>query len=640
MKGSVWFEAPGQGAVARAEVRSAADVRAIECTPYRDLLPAWSILGVIEHWARRIPRKTAMVALEKGDPTRVSRELNYADLAATVRGTANRLRQVSAGAPPVVSILTPLLPEAFIASWAGASAGVANPINPFLRIEHVASIMNAAGTTVLVSGTPADGSGAWNEIGRLQSMVPTLREVWRVGRGSQNDFFRQQLDTVLHDELQFDRPEDPRRTAALLHTGGTTAAPKLVRHTEEGQLLNAWCCGTFNDNRPNGVAAVGMPYFHVGGAVCLGLAHLVFGQTSVIVSPDGFRDSHVIERFWDLVEAHGVTIVGSAPTSAAAIVATPHSNRPPKDFRFWSGGAAVPVQLAREFAEKFGIPLHEGWGMTEVQGGLILNPCAFETRIGSVGILLPYHRARCVKLGARTADIEAPPGVAGVLAVKGPCVTEGYLDAAHTPGLFFESSITKERWINSGDLCTIDPDEYFWHRGRSKDLIIRGGHNIDPIGIEEALLAHPAVLYAAAIGEPDRDKGEMPVAYVQLRSGASASDLELIDHCRDGINERAAVPRSVRIVETMPLTAVGKIFKPALRQDAVRRCVEHIAAHLDASRSIDIEVRETGGVIVVALSSPETVPGEAVDLLRRELERYTLQVHIEHSPLNGDPPIA
>jgi fatty-acyl-CoA synthase len=625
---SVWSEAPRRGTVARAQVSSMADVRAIEHTPFLELLPSWSILGMIEHAAAQTPGKTAIVVLDKGEPTRAGRQLTYAELAATIRATANRLHKVSGNGRPVVSILTPLLAESFIAIWAGATAGLANPINPFLRVEHVANIMNAAGTTVLVCGTASDGPGAWNEVGKLRAMVPTLREVWCVDHASGNDFLRPQIDTAACERLGFERPEDPNRTAAMLHTGGTTAAPKLVRLTERGMLLNAWCCGTWNGNRSADVVAVGMPYFHVGGAICLALASMVFGQTMIIVSPDGYRDPCVIARFWDLVEAQRVTLVGSAPTTAAAIVANYDGKRPPAGFRFWAGGATVPIQVAREFGEKFGVPLREGWGMTELQGGLILNPSGVEPRIGSIGIPFPYHGARCVLLGSRTAE-DAAPGSVGVLAISGPCVTPGYLDSARTSELFFDSPPTEERWLNTGDLCTIDTDGYVWHRGRSKDLIIRGAHNIDPLVIEAALLEHPAVLYAAAIGEPDRDKGEVPIAYVQLRPGMSVSDSELRDHCRNEITERAAIPRTVRIIEAMPLTAVGKIFKPDLRLDAIRQCVRGVTAQLDEGHALGVEVRETGGSIAVVVAVRDPSMLGAADNIRRELERYTFRVEVE-----------
>jgi fatty-acyl-CoA synthase len=625
----VWVEARGPGAVARARVASMADVRAIERIPHSELLPTWSILGMIEHAAAEISAKPAIVVADKDDPTRAARLISYAQLAARVRATANRLSAVSGGAPPVVSILTPLVAEAFIASWAGAAVGIANCINPFLRIEHVASIMNAAGTTVLVCGTPADGPGAWNDIAKLRAMVPTLRAVWSVDQDSGADSFERDVEETEAEPLVFERPREPDRTATLLHTGGTTAAPKLVRLTERAQLLNAWCCGTWNGNGIDEVVAVGMPYFHVGGATALALAAVVFGQTMVIVGPEGYRSARVIERFWDLVDAHGVTLAGSTPTTAAALIAAFHGRRAPAGFSYWAGGSTVPIQIAREFAEKFGVAVHEVWGMTELAGALIVNPSAIEPRLGSIGIPFPYHEIRCVTLGSRSAEQRSPPGMTGVLAVSGPCVTPGYLDASRTAELFFESETPGPRWLNTGDLCTIDPDGYVWLRGRSKDLIIRGGHNIDPLAIETALSAHPAVLYAAAIGEPDRDKGELPLAYVQLRPRMSVSESELMIHCRREISECAAVLRAVRIIESMPLTAVGKIFKPALRLDAVRHCVGRVAAQLRGGDAVEVEVRDTGGAITVVLRVPDPGLAGAVDDLRRELERYTFRVEIE-----------
>jgi fatty-acyl-CoA synthase len=216
-----------------------------------------------------------------------------------------------------------------------------------------------------------------------------------------------------------------------------------------------------------------------------------------------------------------------------------------------------------------------------------------------------------------------------VLAISGPCVTPGYYDAARNAELFFDSARPEEKWLNTGDLCSIDADGYIWLRGRLKDLIIRGGHNIDPLAIEAALLAHPAVLFAAAIGEPDRDKGEMPIAYVQLRPGLSVSPSELLAHCQTEISERAAVPRCVRVLEAMPLTAVGKIFKPTLRLDAVRQCVEAVSAKLDGSAEIRTDVRDVGGTMLVVLKAPDGSNPAALDRMRCELERYTFQVAVE-----------
>ena len=623
---SLWLQAPRSGSIARARVASRAHIAEIERFPFTQLLPAWTILGMIEANAIASPDKPAILALDREDPTRVVQRFTYSELAGQVRGAAKRLQQVSAGARPVVSILTPLVPEAFIALWAGAAVGTANPINPFLRTDHVAGIMNAAGTTVLVCG-----GAARDQLTELRSRVPTLRTVWLVDDAAGENSFRRQVAAAGDECLQVPPPHDAEDRAALFHTGGTTAAPKLVRHTQRGQLLNAWCCGAWSDSSADAVVAVGMPHFHVGGAMCGALRAIVFGQTMVLVGPDGFRSPRVIAAYWNLVDAHGVTNSLSTPTTAAALAAAWSGRRAPRGYGHAAGGSAVPVGLAREFADKFATPLHEIWGMTELHGGLVANPQAAPPQLGSIGLTFPYHRLRCIETGAREADREAAADTIGVLAVSGPCVTPGYLDSAHSRELFLESGAGAS-WLTTGDLGRIGPDGYVWLQGRAKDLIIRGGHNIDPLVIEAALIAHPAVLYAAAVGEPDREKGELPVAYVQLRPGVCASEPELLAHCQREISERAAVPRAVRIIDAMPLTAVGKIFKPQLRQDALARCVRQVMAGFDPGSGVDAVVCESGGSLRVVLSSRDSRQAGVVEQIRHVLEGYTFKVEIESAP--------
>jgi fatty-acyl-CoA synthase len=151
-----------------------------------------------------------------------------------------------------------------------------------------------------------------------------------------------------------------------------------------------------------------------------------------------------------------------------------------------------------------------------------------------------------------------------VLVVRGPNVFAGYKVAEHNRELWIDAG-EGERWLNTGDLGRQDADGYFYLTGRKKELIIRGGHNIDPAAIEQPLHEHPAVLMAAAVGRPDAHAGEVPVAYVQLKPGADAAEEELMTFARDHIGERAAVPKAIRIVPAMPLTGVGKIFKPTLK---------------------------------------------------------------------------
>jgi fatty-acyl-CoA synthase len=310
--------------------------------------------------------------------------LTYSELVGSVRATANRLHQVSGGDPPVISILAPLVPEAFIAAWAGATAGTANPINPFLRTDHVAAIMNAARTTVLLCSASAAG-----QVAELRERVPTLRATWFTQEQAGTDSFRAQIALADGHSLTFAGSPGADDTSALFHTGGTTAAPKLVRHTQRGQLLNAWCCGAFADSTAAAIVAVGMPHFHVGGAMCGALRAMVYGQTLLLVGPEGYRSPRVLASYWDLVQAHGVTDSLSTPTTAAALVSAWKGERAPRNYAHSAGGSAVPVRVAREFEEKFDVPLHEIWGMTELQGALIGNPQGAPPRLGAVGLTFP-----------------------------------------------------------------------------------------------------------------------------------------------------------------------------------------------------------------------------------------------------------
>ena len=159
--------------------------------------------------------------------------------------------------------------------------------------------------------------------------------------------------------------------------------------------------------------------------------------------------------------------------------------------------------------------------------------------------------------------------------MAGPGVFSGYLSEAHNRGAFVEPG-----WVNSGDLGRLDEDGYLWITGRAKDLIIRGGHNIDPLAIEEVFFQHPAVALAAVVGEPDAYAGELPVAFVQLRPGVTIDAAELLAFVRERTPERAAVPVQLYFIDAMPLTAVGKVFKPALRLDAAQRAVGRLLADL------------------------------------------------------------
>lgn len=196
-------------------------------------------------------------------------------------------------------------------------------------------------------------------------------------------------------------------------------------------------------------------------------------------------------------------------------------------------------------------------------------------------------------------------GEVGVLVISGPNVFPGYRVGEQNRGLWIDAGDGR-RWLNAGDLGRQDADGHFHLTGRRKELIIRGGHNIDPAAIEEPLHRHPAVLMAAAVGRPDAHAGEVPVAYVQLKPGADAGEDDLLAFARGHIGERAAVPRAIRIVPALPLTGIGKIFKPALKlretEDAWCEALrgggiafESVKASNDASTGVVVDVMLAAG---------------------------------------------
>jgi fatty-acyl-CoA synthase len=273
--------------------------------------------------------------------------------------------------------------------------------------------------------------------------------------------------------------------------------------------------------------------------------------------------------------------------------------------------------LIRRIEGELGVPVVEGYGMTEVHCYSTMNPMHGERRPGSVGLRLPYTEVRVADVaGDGTILRDCPLGTIGHVLMRGPQVTPGYLEPRHNRG-----AMLSDGWLDSGDLGRLDKDGYLWLTGRSKDLIIRGGHNIDPIVIEEALVRHPAVETAAAVGLPDTYAGELPMAFVQLRPGAEATPDELREFARKEIPERAAVPVQVMVIPQMPLTGVGKIFKPALRLDAARAAFDAALAPIKAEgTAIDVVVRNdpthgTLAVVRVANGPSETLVKRCAELL-------------------------
>jgi len=623
--GAPWLAGwdPRPGRLARARITGAADIAAIERHRLRDMLPAPDILGCLAWNADRHPDKPAMVVLASADLDVAPRTLSYRDVVDTILRSAALFTELAGDEVPSVANILPMMPEGLICSYAAAACGVATPVNPFLELHHIAGILRASKANILVTTDDAIG----RKLDGIRAEVPSLRHVLLVGGRDPASDFATQVARRPADRAVF-RAADPAGVCVHLPTGGTTAAPKLARLTQEGLLTVAWVVGTLMGPQENGVVGHAMPNFHVGGLCSLGLRTLVHGQTLLTLTRDGFRDAGVIRNFWDIARHWRMTSVLSTPTTAAALLADRDARSDGHGVTdFHCGGSTVPISLMRGFHARFGVWLRENWGMTELHGTMTGHPNdGCEPVIGSVGRTLPYFRTKCLVVDDDNAFLrECAPGERGVLALGGPTVMPGYVDASLDAAYLIRGMPDGTRWGNTGDVGMVDADGYVWLYGRSKDVIIRGGHNIDPKPVEEVIGQFPGVQLAAMVGRPDRSKGEMPVAYVQPRPGVTIDVDALMRFCVAQVHERAALPDEIILVDEMPLTAIAKISKPALKLDILRRTVEAAARDAAGTDALAITIDTAGRRPAVSLRLP---PGAPLQAVRDALAGYEFETTV------------
>ena len=377
------------------------------------------------------------------------------------------------------------------------------------------------------------------------------------------------------DRLASGRRIQGNDVAAYFHTGGTTGAPKLAIHTHANQVFTAWAAVQLQNAGPGDVVINGYPLFHVAGALPASLAALSAGVATIIPTTQLLRNREVLRNYWRLIERHRATSLQGVPTILAALAEVPLDGADISSLRYCRTGAApLPAELAARFERQFGLHVNESLGMTEMAGISSISPPGSAFPVNCVGFPLPYVQVRIAALDAAPGrPARDPPGEAGMVLFKAPNVIPGFVDPADTAQAF-----TEDGWLISGDIGRLDEQGRLHLQGRAKDLIIRGGHNIDPKTIEDALASHPAVRLCAAVGAPDAYAGELPVAFVTLAEEARITEAELLAHAAATVDEGPARPRRVIVLEQMPMTNVGKIYKPDLRRLAVAVSVQALVA--------------------------------------------------------------
>jgi len=616
------------------------DIEALEAQPLSAHgLPRTSY-EALAATAGRTPDAKALSFFLSADACAEAFVWTYAELLADVTRAANAFQALGVTPEHPVAFVLPNLPETHFVIWGGETAGAALAINPYFEPAQIANLMKTARTRVLVALAPNPAVDLWAKLAPHLDALPDLETVALVdamsyagaGAGPRDVSasslagvdvvdFRDRLEAQPADRLLAPQARSSDTVWSYFCTGGTTGAPKIAVRTHRNEIFDAWSAAHMVETRQSPRTALcGLPLFHVNAQLVAGLQAWIRGDHVVLATPEGYRGKNVIAKFWEIVAHYRVTTFSGVPTIFSALMNVPIAGADISSLEFALCGAApMPAKLIADFEAKTGLKIIEGYGLTE--GGCVssVNPSGGERRAGSIGLRIPYQQMMAAILDDAGRFVrKAETDEIGAVLIHGPNVFQGYLDARHNVGVWVQ--IDGVAWVNTGDLGRQDPDGYFWLTGRRKELIIRGGHNIDPKVIEEALQGHPAVAMAAAIGSPDAHAGEVPVVYVQMKPGASANEQELLEFAAGRIPERAAVPKHVRVVSALPLTSVGKIFKPALQQ---REAESVIRSEADAAGAVivGIEIEQdprSGQFLRIRVAS-------GADSLRQALERYALK---------------
>ncbi|KIT17586.1 acyl-CoA synthetase [Jannaschia aquimarina] len=567
--------------------------------PWETAQPATTLYELLSNTAAAHPDRAALSYQLLSGPTDHAETLTWAQLKDRVSQTANLFRSLGVGPSDVVAYVLPNATETATVLLGGTVAGIANPINPLLEPEQIGAILRETNAKVVVTLRAFPKTDVAQKVAEAVKLAPNVETVLEVDLHRyltglkkfivplirpKNPVAHKARVLNFHEEvakqpttLTFDDPSEDR-TAAFFHTGGTTGMPKVAQHRYEGMIYNGWLGHRLLFSEQD-VIMCPLPLFHVFACHVILMAAVASGAHVVFPTPQGYRGEGVFDNFWKLCERWGVTFIITVPTAISAKMQRPVDADVSTIKTAFSGSSPLPVELFNRFEKATGVTLVEGYGLTEATCLVSVNPVDGQKKIGSVGIPLIHTDVRILKDNGE-GPIECGVDEVGEICVSNPGVWGGHTYTEVEKNKKLYHLVNDRDYLRTGDLGRIDEDGYLWITGRAKDLIIRGGHNIDPAEIEEALAGHEAVAMAGAIGQPDAFAGELPCAYVELVAGASVTPEDLIAHCEKHVHERAARPKYIEILDELPKTAVGKVFKPDLRRRAITRIYD--AALADA----------------------------------------------------------
>jgi fatty-acyl-CoA synthase len=604
-----------------------ADLADVERIPLEKRgLPA-STYELVTRAAELWPDRPAVSVLPDATRYELPCVRTFAELADDVHRAAAVLVEHGVKRGDAVAVVSVNCAELLPLLLAAEAVGIYAPINPGLAPEHANELVRLSGASVIVASGPELDPDVWAHARTIASNTGarTLLAL-RPTRASERPPALERLNGVevayfgermakADDAGLPGSPPASQEIASYLHTGGTTGTPKLAARTHANEVSNAWMISARGVLDQDSVLFAALPLFHTNALLVTVLAPLLKGQHVVWGGPLGYRDAPLFKNFWKIVERYRIAAMSGVPTVYSVLAQVPVDGDISSLKLPIVGAAPLPPAVASAFEARTGVPLCEGYGLTEGTCASAFSwPAA--PRQGTAGQRLPYQEARAVDIDEATGGWKfLPDGEVGTLVLRGPNVFAGYLIPGNSGPQVRADRKVKDGWLDTGDLAAVEADGFIRLAGRAKDLIIRGGHNVDPATIEDALLAHPEVTAAAAIGRPDPHAGEVPVAFVTLAPSSRLTTDELRVWAAEHVPERAAAPKHVEMIDEIPLTSVGKPYKPELR----RRAAEQAACAALAETSMADAVR---AVIVDGVIEIHVPHSSNDDKVRARLSQY------------------
>jgi long-chain acyl-CoA synthetase len=510
-----------------------------------------NLASVLRNSAARYPTLTATISEDA--------RMTYAELDEAARRFAGELLATGVEPGDRVALMIPNVPGFTIAHFGALYAGcVVVPLNTLLVANEVAFQLEDSEARALVvhSQTASVGFEAAHRVPSCKHVYTLGVEVASQPTGTKR--FEEVIRTGAAADLAQTAGDD---TAVILYTSGTTGKPKGAELTHLGLYYNAQLVAERNFGRwpdrivilqPGDVGIAVLPLYHAFGLTNIQNALLYSGGAI------SYQLRFCAASAAEVIARHRVTFFAGVPTMYIALLNDPEvENSQLATLKYCvSGGAALPIEVKQQFTARFGLEVQEGYGLTETSPLACIQSIDEAAKAGTVG-----KAAYGVEMKIfDDQDREVPRGERGEIVIRGHNIMKGYFKRPEATAAAMRSG-----WFHSGDIGYVDADGDFCIVDRKKDLIIRGGYNVYPREVEEALYAHPAVAEAAVIGVPDARLGEEVKAIVAFRPGMSATVEQIVQHCKTLV-AAYKYPRIVTILDSLPKGPTGKILKRALRE--------------------------------------------------------------------------